>query len=65
MRQAMDKLDELQRAEGVLKSAQDALASSTNHYNELRRRLETLDPPQVLLKLAADREAATLPAGEQ
>ena len=59
LRATMDKLDELQRAEGNLNSARATLESSTNRFRDVQRRLETADSPQVLVKTA--RDSATLP----
>jgi chromosome segregation ATPase len=61
LRLAMDKLDALQRAEGDLNSAREALAQSTNSYRDMSRRLETADPPQVLVKSMADSEKPLAP----
>jgi hypothetical protein len=58
LRSAMDQLDALQRAEGDLKNARDALAASTNHLRDMSRRLESADPPQVLITQTEDREVA-------
>ena len=58
LRSAMDQLDALQRAEGDLNNARDAQASSTNHLRDMSRRLESADPPQVLITQTEDREVA-------
>ncbi len=61
LRSTMDKLDELQRAEGNLASARAALEASTNRAREIARKVEAADPPQVMVNGSRDSDAPLNP----